>query len=238
MNADEWDNRCSCAFCRYEEGTTTNAVLEIKCGSSVLRDIWIMGAFAAGYEAGAHWYTNNLNLWQPEFNRIEGMQFWWLVIGMAVGALPSQPSCCAWQGVIVPDSQATNCPLSESSMSGLEFYGTVEALHYEQPNGYLQITDSTIGVTPLGWTGSIVYPGNDSVALHIRYGSLNVVNCDLENTAGEQNSRRRIIAMIAIERKQQKAKFDSALHVLQLKGGNSLGRAPFACSAVLLTCTT
>ena len=42
-------------------------------------------------------------------------------------------------------------------MTGLEFYGTVEALYYRQPNGYLQITDSTIGVTPLGWTGPNLY---------------------------------------------------------------------------------
>ena len=172
---------------QFAAGSTTNAVFEIKCGSSIIRDVWIMGAFDKGYEAGAHWYTNDLNLWQPEFNRIEGMQFWWLVIGLAVGALPSQPSCCAWQGVVVADAQATNCPLSESSLTGLDFYGTVEAIHYHQPNGYLQITDSTIGAQPLGWVAAEghVYPGNDSVALHIPYGSLDVVNCDLENVAVE-----------------------------------------------------
>ena len=38
-------------------------------------------------------------------------------------------------------------------------------------------------MTPLGWTGENEYPGNSSVALHINYGSLDVVNCDLENTA-------------------------------------------------------
>ena len=105
----------------YCRGVSTNAVLEIKCGSSIIRDVWIMGAFAKSYEAGAHWYTNDLNLWQPEFNRIEGMQFWWLVIGLAIGVLPSQPTCCSWQGAVVPDTQATNAPLSESSMTGLEF---------------------------------------------------------------------------------------------------------------------
>eukprot|EP01052_Picozoa_sp_SAG31_P064136 SAG31_NODE_23009_length_513_cov_1.099034_2_plen_105_part_01 len=105
-----------------------------------------MGAYDDGYEAAGHWYTNDLNLWQPEYVRLEGLQFWWCVIGLAVGALPSQADHIAWQGVIVPESQATNCPLSESSMSALQWYGTVEALHYNQPNGYLQITDSTIGV--------------------------------------------------------------------------------------------
>jgi hypothetical protein len=81
----------------------------------------------------------------------------------------------------------TNCPLSESSMTGLEFYGVIEAIHYNQPNGYLQITDSTIGVTPLGWVAAEghEYPGNVAVALHIHYGSLDVVNCDLENVAVE-----------------------------------------------------
>ena len=52
------------------------------------------GAFNEGYQAGAHWYTNDLNMWQPEFNRLEGLQFWWSVIGMAIGALPTQTDCC------------------------------------------------------------------------------------------------------------------------------------------------
>jgi hypothetical protein len=45
-------------------------IMEIKAGSSVIQRIWVMGAFARTYEAGVHWYTNDLNLWQPEFNRI------------------------------------------------------------------------------------------------------------------------------------------------------------------------
>jgi hypothetical protein len=56
------------------------------------------------------------------------MQFWWLPIALCIGALPSQTGPIAWQGKIVPDQQATNCPLSESSLTGLEFYGTVEAI--------------------------------------------------------------------------------------------------------------
>lgn len=143
-----------------------------------------MGAFNESYECGAQWYTNDLNLWQPEFNRIQGMQFWWLNIGLAIGVLPSQPHCCAWQGAVVPDGQATNAPLSESSMTGLEFYGVVVAIHYHQPNGYLQLTDSTLAPTALGWP-SKTYPYNSSVALLMVGGSLNVVNCDLENQAGE-----------------------------------------------------
>ena len=49
-------------------------VFEIKAGSSVIQRIWVMGAFAQTYEAGVHWYTNDLNLWQPEFNRIGAWQ--------------------------------------------------------------------------------------------------------------------------------------------------------------------
>jgi hypothetical protein len=80
--------------------------------------VWIMGEFQESYECGAQWYSNDLNLWQPEFNRIEGMQFWWLNIGLAIGVLPSQAHCCGWQGAVVPDGQATNAPLSESTYSG------------------------------------------------------------------------------------------------------------------------
>ena len=62
--------------------------------------------------------------------------------------------------------------------------GTVVAIHFHQPNGYLQLADSTIIATALGWP-SQTYPYNSSVALFMGGGSLNVVNCDLENQAGE-----------------------------------------------------
>ena len=181
-------------------GVTTNAVFEIKCGSSIIRDVWIMGAFNESYECGAQWYTNDLNLWQPEFNRIEGMQFWWLNIGLAVGVLPSQSHCCGWQGVVVPDGQATNAPLSESSMTGLEFVGVVCAIHFHQPNGYLQLADSTILSTALGWPSN-TFPYNASVALFMGGGSLNVVNCDLENQAGEgwRDPGARVVRMLGGE---------------------------------------
>jgi hypothetical protein len=62
--------------------------------------------------------------------------------------------------------------------------GTVVAIHFHQPNGYLQLADSTILACALGWP-SQTYPYNSSVALYMGGGSLNVVNCDLENQAGE-----------------------------------------------------
>ena len=93
---------------QFAVNTTTNAVFEIKCGSSTIRNVWIMGAFQHGYEAGVHWYTNDLNLWQPEFNRIEGLQFWWLNIALCIGALPTQHGPIKWQGRVVPERQAVS----------------------------------------------------------------------------------------------------------------------------------
>ena len=66
-------------------------------------------------------------------------------------------------------------------MTGLQFYGTVVAIHFHQPNGYLQLTDSTLIATALGWPSN-TYPYNSSVALFMGGGSLNVVNCDLTRT--------------------------------------------------------
>ena len=55
--------------------------------------------------------------------------------------------------------------------------GVVRAITFHQPNGYLQIADSTIIANALGWPQD-TYPYNDSVALFMGGGSLNVVNCE------------------------------------------------------------
>lgn len=81
------------------------------------------------------------------------------------------------------EHQATPNTGTLKSIVGFEFYGTVQGIYYNQPNGYLQVTDTTIGVTPLGWTGENVYPGNDAIALNIIYGSMDIVNSDMENVA-------------------------------------------------------
>ena len=68
------------------------------------------------------------------FNRLRNIQLFYGKIGLMVGAPPTQADCCAWQGDVVPDGQATNAPLSESNMDGLLFYGCQTAIWLRQPN--------------------------------------------------------------------------------------------------------
>jgi len=52
-------------------------------------------------------YTNALNVNYVGFNRLRNIQFYYGKIGLLVGAPPSQEDCCAWQGAVVPDGQAS-----------------------------------------------------------------------------------------------------------------------------------
>lgn len=166
------------------------AVLELKCGSSVVQNLWVMADFDRTYASAVHLYTNDLNLWQPEFNRFINLQFWFAKIGLAIGALPTQPHCCAGQGVVAPDGEATNAPLSESSFAGLNFYGVEKAIYFHQPNGYLQVSDSTIATFNTGWPESRLpfFDYNATTALHQVYGSLDLVNCDVENQPSSEGA--------------------------------------------------
>ena len=147
------------------------------------------------------------------FNRLRNIQLFYGKIGLMVGAPPTQADCCAWQGDVVPDGQATNAPLSESNMDGLLFYGCQTAIWLRQPNvsactqtcgvsprsfldaetnacgwaqGFLQISNSLIGAQNNEWPSG-TYDWNRSAALQMHHaGSLNIVNCDLESVIGEE----------------------------------------------------
>ena len=71
-------------------------------------------------------------------------------------------------------------------MDGLLFYGCETAIWYRQPNGYLEISNSVIGVQPNEWPPGR-YDWNASAAIQIHdSGALNVVDCDLESVVGAE----------------------------------------------------
>lgn len=119
-------------------GNATSAktsIVQIKCGLSYIRNLKVAGIQNTNYECGVHWYTNNLNAYYPGKNRIDGLCLSECVIGLVIGARPNQADPIPAQGVIVADGDATDAPLSESYIFGMETFDCVTGMYCRQPNG-------------------------------------------------------------------------------------------------------
>lgn len=119
--------------------TAKTSIVQIKCGWSSIKNLRVGGNQNTNYACGVHWYTNDLNTYYPGRNRIDGLYVAECKIGVVVGALPSQVSIAA-QGTVQADGTATDAPLSETYIHGLQTYGCVRGFYLRQPNGKLVLS--------------------------------------------------------------------------------------------------
>jgi hypothetical protein len=147
----------------------TSSVLDIKCGYSTLRDVKVDAGFNPLYQCAVHWYTNNLNLHNPCFNRIYGLWPRNALLGLCMGALPGQPLPIPRQGSVVAAGVATDAPLSESTIFGFQSTSCVRSLWMSQPNGKMQMVGATIIGSHAGWSsyGKSDYTSASTCALTI-----------------------------------------------------------------------
>ena len=178
---------------------TLNAVFEIKCSYSQIRNLAVSAAYNGTYTAAVHWYTNDQSIWCVEFNRIENLHITFAKIAFLVGAAPGQdPKYFPTPGQnypfsgVAPDGVAVNAALSESYIDGLNLRGTERGFMMSQPNGVLHMSNSFLYASSQGWLaepdGTI--PGFDwgnACPLDLRGEfALLIATTDLElNQAGE-----------------------------------------------------
>jgi len=180
---------------------TLNAVLEIKCASSTIQNLAVIGGYNGTYTAAVHWYSNNGGIWYVGFNKITNLHIAYAKIGLLVGAAPSQstdPSLHGsdYPGGTAPDGVAINTALSESYIDGLSLRGTEKGFYMQQPNGVLHMMNSFLYASSQDWpgpAGQVDLPGYDwneacPLELHGAF-SIQVESCDLEvNQNGEWTS--------------------------------------------------
>ncbi len=128
------------------------SVLDLKCGYSSINRIQVSSEFNYRYECAIHWYTNDLNTYYPGQNRFYGMWARNALIGICIGALPSQADPIPAQGTVQAAGIATNAPLSESTIYGFKTVDTVISVYYRQPNGKITIQGDVLG-SAANWTG-------------------------------------------------------------------------------------
>jgi hypothetical protein len=145
----------------------TTSIVEIKAGV-LIQDLAVDGlnsttGFAnPNYQCGVHWYTNNLNIYNPSFTRIVNLQTSSCIIGLCVGALPSQSLPIPAQGTVQASGIATDAPLSESSLVNFSTGNScVIGMWVSQPNCKLALTNCTIIGNTSSWS---TYPSGYSAA--------------------------------------------------------------------------
>src|SRR5205085_12381899 len=166
------------------------SVLEIKCGYSTLRDVKVGANFNPLYQCAIHWYTNDLNLHYPGFNRIYGMWPRNALIGLCIGALPGQRLPIPPQGAVVVSGVATDAPLSESTIFGFQSVSCVRGLWMSQPNGKIEMVGATIVGSHANWNsyGNSGYTRASTCALTIDNAPSQSSELHLSGGSIEQNS--------------------------------------------------
>lgn len=148
---------------------STSSIVEIKQGVGLEFYGFIISASQnQNYKCALHWYTNDLNTYFPGKASIHDLQLNEALIGFCIGALPSQTLSYA-QGVVAPDGEATNAPISENLTYGIKTTDCINGLYVDQGNGKLMFTDCYFASEYLSWTAP---PAADSLYSAVTLGDL------------------------------------------------------------------
>lgn len=129
----------------------TKSVLDLKCGYSSIKRIQVSAEFNYRYECAIHWYTNDLTNYYPGYNRFYGLWVRNALIGLCIGALPSQVDPIPGSGTVQAAGIAINAPLSESEVFGVQTVDCVIGCYYRQPNGKITM-HGIINGSAANWT--------------------------------------------------------------------------------------
>jgi hypothetical protein len=132
----------------------TSSCVELKAG--VGTQIWGLKVTSnqnTNYTAGIHWYTNDLNLYNPGHLRVYGCFTGSFLNGLVIGALPSQADPIPAQNTVNAAGVASDAPLSESVIYGFYSQNCVRAVFMRQPNGKVTLAEPEIQGECLQWSG-------------------------------------------------------------------------------------
>lgn len=153
-------------------GNATSAktsVVDVLAGLTFV-DLAVDCNFNSEYQCAVHWYTYNLNIYNPSFTRFVNLQTSAALIGLCIGALPTQSLPIPAQGTVQSPGIATDAPLSESALVNFSTGNScVRGIWVSQPNCKLALTNCTVIGGHNGWTsyGSSGYTNASTCALVI-----------------------------------------------------------------------
>lgn len=146
------------------------SVLDVIGGYDQLYNVDADANFGTTYQCAIHWYTYNLNIFYPGFNRFYGMKARNALIGLCIGALPPQSLPIPAQNVVTTAPNATDAPMSEATVYGFQNISCVRGIYMSQPNGKVKIDGGVIAGSHAGWLsyGASGYTNASTCALIIK----------------------------------------------------------------------
>jgi len=142
------------------------APVEITAYYQIFYDLEVTLAYQTNYEACIWWHKYAAEAWYPEFIHIYGLVTDACKIGILYGDTGA------------PGRAPVDAPVSENHIFGWRTRGCERPIFYNQPNGFLTVTGSTLVVQPNEWP--LYNPGvwNDSVSacIEVVVGALMISN--------------------------------------------------------------
>ena len=128
-----------------------NSVLQLKAAQSYIRALKVTAAQDVYYKCAVHWYSNDLTTYPMGHLHLDGVNVQSALIGMVVGALPSQSLPQPAQDTVQADGVSINAPISECIVSGFSAYDCIQACHVRQGNGKLTFVSPTFVADGGAW---------------------------------------------------------------------------------------
>lgn len=161
--------------------TPTKSIVDLKQGQCFIYNLKIAGNSNENYECGLHWYTNDLGTYYPGLVRLKSLQVDGCVIGVCVGALPSQADPIPAQGTVQAEGIATDAPISESYIDDIKCVDCIKDFYMRQPNGKLSIMNPTFSSRNSAWPGTGVSAEINVLPLVVIRSELSIFGGSLEN---------------------------------------------------------
>lgn len=174
--------------------SSKTSIVQIRTGSAYIKNLKVTGNFNEFYESGIHWYTNDLNTWYPGLNSFTGVTVSSCVVGLVIGALPSQADPIPAQGTVQAEGIATDAPVSECQLLDFRFQDNIKDLYVRQPNGKLTFINPTLSSTNSSWPGTGLSAEANVTTLTVNGSEVSIIGGSIENISDNTGSLVDVIA--------------------------------------------
>lgn len=169
--------------------TYKSSVVQIKTGFVTINGLSVSGGLNQNYECAVHWFTNDVNVYYPGFTKIEDMIIGDALMGLCIGALPSQATIPPYDpNTSLPDGQAVNAPLSECAVTNLRIKDCIIPVYMRQPNGKLQFVGPVLDASNSAWPSTPATASGNVKSLVMIEGELSILGGEVLNISSQDGA--------------------------------------------------
>lgn len=159
-----------------------SSIVQLKTGFKYLFGLSVAGQQSEAYECGVHWFTNDVATYYPGFATLRDWSIAGCLIGLCIGALPSQAAIPPFDPpAVLDDGQAVNAPLSESVIDGLRVKDCIIPLYMRQPNGKITLKAPMLVAENGAWAATPATAEGNMSAFTIKQGELSIIGGSVLN---------------------------------------------------------